>query len=509
MSIVSEQSLWWERYKLIGAGASEIASGVETAVTAGLLAPGESLPPVRELAGYLHVNPNTVAAAYRTLRDRGTVETRGRAGTRVRERPGTSNRMRSYEVPEGVRDLTSGEPAPRLLPRLAPLADIDVSGYRYVPVEPVLEEQLRQRVSRFFAAGAGEAGGGADDSGGDASIGASPGVGETDAGEKGAAGAGAGSPVAEASTAESAALLAMSRVLAVFGSLDGIERLLATHTRPGDKIAVEDPAWGNMLDLAAARGLTVVPMRMDDEGPDPTDLRAALAAGVNTVVVTTRAQNPYGAVVSARRAAALRTVLSTHPEVLTIDDDHGADLTPGIPHVLCGATRQWAYLYSASKAYGPDMRIAALIGDADTTDRVAGQLRHSSRRVPGVMQLLWAQALADRGHDAVLAKAASVYADNRHALISELAARGVAAHGASGLSVWIPVPDETAAATGLLARGWAVAPGSWYRVRSAPGIRVTVATMHVEEMAALAEAVAATLNRGKGARADVRGLETV
>src|SRR6185312_6826649 len=493
MSIVSEQSLWWERYKLAGAGASEIVSGVETAVTAGLLAPGESLPPVRELAGYLHVNPNTVAAAYRTLRDRGTVETRGRAGTRVRERPGTSSRMRSYELPEGVRDLTSGEPAPRLLPRLKPPASIDVSGYRYVPVEPDLEEQLRRRVGRLFETGADGAAAGA--------------AARADEGE--GQGTSAAQSAQSTESAESAELLAASRMLAVFGSLDGIERLLATHTRPGDKIAVEDPAWGNMLDLAAARGLSVVPMRMDDEGPDPTDLRAALAAGVNAVVVTTRAQNPYGAVVSARRAAALRTVLATHPEVLTIDDDHGADLTPGVPHPLCGATRQWAYLYSASKAYGPDMRIAALIGDADTTDRVAGQLRHSSRRVPGVMQLLWARALADRDNDAVLAEAASVYAENRSVLISELAARGVAAHGARGLSVWIPVPDETAAATKLLARGWAVAPGSWYRVRSAPGIRVTVATMHLEEMAALAEAVAATLNRGKGARPDGRGAETV
>nr|WP_246577032.1 aminotransferase class I/II-fold pyridoxal phosphate-dependent enzyme [Actinospica durhamensis] len=289
-------------------------------------------------------------------------------------------------------------------------------------------------------------------------------------------------------------------MLSVFGSLDGIERLLATHTRPGDKIAVEDPAWGNMLDLAAARGLTVVPMRMNDEGPDPTDLRAALAAGVSAVVVTTRAQNPYGAIVSARRATALRTVLAAHPEVLTIDDDHGADLTPGVPRLLAGATRQWAYLYSASKAYGPDMRIAALVGAADTTDRVAGQLRHSSRRVPGVMQHLWADALADQANDAVLAEAGAVYAANRKALIGELGARGVEAHGASGLSVWIPVPDETAAATGLLARGWAVAPGSWFRVRSGPGIRVTVASMQREEMAALAEAVASTLGRHAGVR---------
>lgn len=37
----------------------------------GDLEPGQLLPPMRELAERLGVNPNTVAAAYRTLRERG------------------------------------------------------------------------------------------------------------------------------------------------------------------------------------------------------------------------------------------------------------------------------------------------------------------------------------------------------------------------------------------------------------------------------------------------------
>jgi hypothetical protein len=100
----------------------------------------------------------------------------------------------------------------------------------------------------------------------------------------------------------------------------------------------------------------------------------------------------------------------------------------------------------------------------------------------------------------VLATAAQTYAENRATLISELSLRGVAAHGETGLNVWIPVPDETAAATGLLARGWAVAPGSWFRVHSGPGVRVTIAGLRPGEAAELAEAVAAALGRGESGR---------
>ncbi len=35
----------------------------------------------------LEVNPNTVAAAYRTLRERGVIETAGGRGSRVRPKP--------------------------------------------------------------------------------------------------------------------------------------------------------------------------------------------------------------------------------------------------------------------------------------------------------------------------------------------------------------------------------------------------------------------------------------
>src|SRR6185312_14747499 len=51
------------------------------------------------------------------------------------------------------------------------------------------------------------------------------------------------------------------------GALDGIERALTAHLRPGDRVAVEDPGWANLLDLLAALGFSAEPVRVDDDGP--------------------------------------------------------------------------------------------------------------------------------------------------------------------------------------------------------------------------------------------------
>jgi GntR family transcriptional regulator len=61
---------------------------VKHAVATGALAPGERLPTVRELAGTLLVNPNTVARAYRDLEREGVLETAPGRGSFIRESGG-------------------------------------------------------------------------------------------------------------------------------------------------------------------------------------------------------------------------------------------------------------------------------------------------------------------------------------------------------------------------------------------------------------------------------------
>ncbi|MFG2874000.1 aminotransferase class I/II-fold pyridoxal phosphate-dependent enzyme [Streptomyces sp. NPDC048337] len=438
-------------YTIAGRRASEIAASVEAGVGSGALAPGALLPPMRELAGELGVNPNTVAAAYRTLRERGVIETDGRRGSRVRARPSSAPRdaVRTA-VPAGVRDITAGNPDVALLPSLDGALAAAARRYAASPTlygeDPVVPELARLARADLDADGV------------------------------------PGGPIAVTS-----------------GALDGIERVLAAHLRPGDAVAVEDPGWGSVLDLVPALGLRVLPVAVDDDGPRVEAVERALAAGARALVVTARAQNPTGAVVSAGRAAELRELLGRHPGVLVIDDDHGHGIVDLPLAPLSGVTRHWALIRSTAKAYGPDLRLAVLTGDAVTLDRVRGRQRLGPGWVSRLLQYavveLWTSGAVDR------AAVARSYAERRDGLVAALRERGVPAHGRSGLNVWVPVADETGVVTRLLAAGWAVTAGARFRVESQPGVRLTVSQLTAADLPVLADAVAAAVRPGAaGAR---------
>ena len=61
----------------------QIIEQIRRSVAAGLLAPGDQLPSVRDLASQLLVNPNTVARVYRDLERDGLLETRRGQGTYI------------------------------------------------------------------------------------------------------------------------------------------------------------------------------------------------------------------------------------------------------------------------------------------------------------------------------------------------------------------------------------------------------------------------------------------
>jgi DNA-binding transcriptional MocR family regulator len=425
-------------YGISGGTARQIAASIEEGVRQGRFQEGAALPSVRDLASALDVAPGTVASAYRALAARGLVRGEGRRGTRIATRAPLRSRS-SAPIPTGARDLASGNPLAGLLPRFK-------TALRASPPEQRMygETENLPELMALFAAELDRDG------------------------------------------------IPTDAMALVGGAMDGIERVLAAHLLPGDRVAVEDPGYPPVVDLLIAMNLIPEPVTVDDAGPVPAELDAALRGGVKAVIVTTRAQNPTGAALDTRRARELSKVLASAPDVLLLEDDH-AGRVAGVDAVSLSSPdrERWAVVRSVSKSLGPDIRLAVLAGDPGTIARVSWRQVLGTGWVSGILQQLVLSLLRDPDVDAMLRTAAETYSERRLALLDALSRRGIEAHGRSGLNVWVPVDDEASVARSMLDAGWAISTGERFRIRSGPAVRITISTLDPDE----ADRVAADLAR--------------
>ena len=160
--------------------------------------------------------------------------------------------------------------------------------------------------------------------------------------------------------------------------------------------------------------------------------------------------------------------------------------------------RTWAFVRSASKPYGPDLRIAVLAGDPATVARVAGRMRH--RRRLGVHRpaaTAAAPVARRRRSPPRWPRPPSDYRRRRHALRDALSQRGLQAHGSTGINVWVSRArrdprGRRAARCRLCGRPGLAASGS----HAPPGIRITVSPLGDGDIVPLADAVAAAVRPG-------------
>lgn len=428
------------QYRIRGDGAGQIAASIEEAIATGELRPGESLPAVRSLATDLGVSPTTVAAAFKSLRSRGLVVTRARSGAQVSWRPPLAAPLLGAPVPEGARDLASGNPDPKLLPDLTPVLRRIEPPRQLYGGDPNDSELLELVAAEF------------DDDG-----------------------------------------IPAQNLAVVSGALDGIERALAAQLRPGDVVAVEDPGFAGLFHLLRALGYALQPVAIDARGMDPGALAEALEQGAAAVVLNPRGQNPTGASLDPERAAALRDVLDRHPDAMLLEDDHLGPIA-GAPRLTLTAGRsRWAAARSLAKSLGPDLRLAVLAGDAGTIGRVRGRQAVGPGWVSHLLQRTAAELWNDKKVARELERATKTYTERRVTFIAALAEQGIDVESPTGLNVWVPVPDETSVVQVLQSDGWAVMPGAPFRLQAEPAIRVTTSSLTTAEAESLAAAIARAL----------------
>lgn len=356
--------------------------------------------------------------------------------------------MLGLPVPEGARDLASGNPDPELLPDLTPvLRSIEPPRQLYGgdPADPQL---LELAMAEFGHDG-----------------------------------------------------IPSENLAIVSGALDGIERALAVQLRQGDVVAVEDPGFAGLFHLLRALGLALRPVAIDERGMIPAALEEALEQDAAAVVLNPRGQNPTGASLDPERAAALRDVLDRHPDAMVLEDDHLGPIAGAPRLVLTAGRRRWAAARSLAKSLGPDLRLAVLAGDAERISRVRGRQAVGPGWVSHLLQRTAATLWGDRKVAGQLERAAGAYTERREAFVSALAEHGIEVEAPTGLNVWIPVPDETAVVQALQSEGWAVMPGAPFRLQAGPAIRVTTSSLKPAEAESLAAAVARSLEPSHRTRA--------
>jgi DNA-binding transcriptional MocR family regulator len=421
--------------------AAELVREIESAVAAGSLPAGERLPSVRRLATQVGLSPATVASALAELRRRGVVLSEPRRGTRIGEAAPIGSVAATVPIPDGARELSRGNPDPTLLPDLqAALARIEMP-VRLYGEPPVLGELADLARSQFAADG-----------------------------------------------------IAAQSICVVSGALDGIERVLAAHLRAGDSVAVENPGYAALFHLLRARGLGLEPVAIDDRGMLPAELARALAQGAKAVVITPRGQNPTGAALDGERAEQLREVLTAFPQTLVIEDDHLGQVAGAPAHSVCGSSEHWAIARSVTKALGPDLRLAILTGDGESTERVQRLQACGPGWVSHVLQRVVLELLGQKRVIRQIDHARDTYTYRREHLLRCLAGHGLHVTSRSGLNVWVPVAEESSAIATMLSRGWVLSPGLPYRLgQTPPAIRITISTLQQDEARTLAADLAGAL----------------
>jgi GntR family transcriptional regulator len=86
----------------------QLIDQVQAAIAIGVLAAGDQLPTVRQVAVDLEINPNTVMRAYREMEIRGTVDTQQGTGTFIAEQTvERTDRERARGLEQLVEEFTA------------------------------------------------------------------------------------------------------------------------------------------------------------------------------------------------------------------------------------------------------------------------------------------------------------------------------------------------------------------------------------------------------------------
>ena len=373
-----------------------LAEAMQHDVRAGLLAPGDRLPPHRDLAHRLSLSVGTVSRAYVEAERRGLVSSHVGRGTFIAARAVSDRQPGESGVIDMAHNTPPAAPARQwigeALARIRHRADmIDSLSYAQPEGLPAIREagaawlQRRHRVPRASA----------------------------------------------------------DRILQCNGGQHGLALAFAAFARPGDTILCEAATYPGIRTLADHAGYRLKGVAMDERGLDPRSLaRRARKSGAKVLVLIPTLQNPTTITLDADRRAEIVNVAREHDLTIVEDEAYRVFAGPDAPESFAAlAPERTVMVACLSKSIAPGLRLGFILppereGARDRLLHGIRALGYSPPSLGGLVFSQWQQdGTADGIADEVLQEAAA-----RTRLAANILGKRIAAPGApQSLHVWMPM----------------------------------------------------------------------
>ena len=396
----------------------QIADALQAAVADGSLAPGERLPPQRQLAAQLDVDLTTVTRAYDEARRRNLLEGRGARGTYVAAPKVELN---------AILDLSMNTPPPP--------AGVDFDDMLKQGLSQVLMRADNELLMTYHL------GGGSDS---DRKAGAkwlAPMFGPLDGGQ----------------------------IVVCPGAQAAIAALILAFTKPGDIILAEPSSYPGLRAAASQFGRRVIAVEADRHGMLPEMLEQACRQHQPALVyLNPTLQNPTAITMPERRRKELAGIAQRSNFRIVEDDPYWllADAAP--PPIATFAPQQVAYISTLSKCLTPGLRVAfVLLRDPHERELFLVALRSFALMAAPLTAALATQWILDGTADRLMAGIRSE-ARLRHRMARDILAGRYSGAG-DGLHVWVELPAywnsaQLARAAGI--EGIAVTPAEAFATGS-------------------------------------------
>jgi GntR family transcriptional regulator/MocR family aminotransferase len=207
-----------------------------------------------------------------------------------------------------------------------------------------------------------------------------------------------------------------ANVVITAGAQHAVDLVARAFSRPGERVAFEEPGYAPVRDMLVTSGMEVVPVPVDDHGI----VAEAIPTDVRLVYVTPSHQSPTGATMSLPRRRALLDLADRH-QMAIIEDDYDSEYRhadrPLEPLYRLDRAGRVLYVGTFSKTLSPTLRLGFVVLPGSLTQAVA-KLAEMSGSYPGtLLQVAMHHFIADGHLDRHLRRARRVYAD-RHAIVA-------------------------------------------------------------------------------------------